>query len=320
MAPTLPVFFFFQAEDGIRDYKVTGVQTCALPISSGVRLFHSAPRDRRDISRKLNLWAIVCSSSLRRSSFFSGFFHSGSSRIRITSSTVFLTASVAGPTAAIAPNSPPPTKPPIKIAAQKVLYRCIPSLLFTVSMADRTTNSLDVAMNKLSDQRLQIHTRFGVADLASRSQLFLGSPRRDRHVLVADQPAGLDRRDGVTIQLDARLDYEGHERAFAIERDPLHMADRHPRNLHGRARLEPGDGIEFRLNLHLLAAPDDFKLAELDCQVRQGGDPDQHEDAHDHLELRVAHGYWASLPTPEAAASDLGPTLMNSRTAGCRVR
>src|SRR2546426_4216245 len=26
--------FFFQAEDGIRDYKVTGVQTCALPILS----------------------------------------------------------------------------------------------------------------------------------------------------------------------------------------------------------------------------------------------------------------------------------------------
>src|SRR5438445_1719831 len=28
------VFFFFQAEDGIRDIGVTGVQTCALPISS----------------------------------------------------------------------------------------------------------------------------------------------------------------------------------------------------------------------------------------------------------------------------------------------
>src|SRR5258706_11748767 len=25
-------FFFFQAEDGIRDWSVTGVQTCALPI------------------------------------------------------------------------------------------------------------------------------------------------------------------------------------------------------------------------------------------------------------------------------------------------
>src|SRR6266850_1972501 len=44
--------FFFQAEDGIRDYKVTGVQTCALPIcavakeldsqwsSKGVRVFY----------------------------------------------------------------------------------------------------------------------------------------------------------------------------------------------------------------------------------------------------------------------------------------
>src|SRR5262249_61065150 len=26
------LFFFFQAEDGIRDWSVTGVQTCALPI------------------------------------------------------------------------------------------------------------------------------------------------------------------------------------------------------------------------------------------------------------------------------------------------
>src|SRR5207249_9182908 len=28
--------FFFQAEDGIRDRNVTGVQTCALPISDGL--------------------------------------------------------------------------------------------------------------------------------------------------------------------------------------------------------------------------------------------------------------------------------------------
>src|SRR6266498_5231320 len=30
-------FFFFQAEDGIRDADVTGVQTCALPIWQGMR-------------------------------------------------------------------------------------------------------------------------------------------------------------------------------------------------------------------------------------------------------------------------------------------
>src|SRR6266496_352400 len=38
------VFFFFQAEDGIRDLYVTGVQTCALPISGRAR---GRPRSRR---------------------------------------------------------------------------------------------------------------------------------------------------------------------------------------------------------------------------------------------------------------------------------
>src|SRR5438105_11840438 len=37
-------FFFFQAEDGIRDPLVTGVQTCALPISHG-RIMHLCERD-----------------------------------------------------------------------------------------------------------------------------------------------------------------------------------------------------------------------------------------------------------------------------------
>src|SRR5688500_19742617 len=42
-------FFFFQAEDGIRDYKVTGVQTCALPIllqegSTALKYFREASR------------------------------------------------------------------------------------------------------------------------------------------------------------------------------------------------------------------------------------------------------------------------------------
>src|SRR5699024_11834563 len=35
------IFFFFQAEDGIRDRNVTGVQTCALPIFSQLPLLKS---------------------------------------------------------------------------------------------------------------------------------------------------------------------------------------------------------------------------------------------------------------------------------------
>src|SRR2546430_11043279 len=34
---TYSILFFFQAEDGIRDLTVTGVQTCALPISGFAR-------------------------------------------------------------------------------------------------------------------------------------------------------------------------------------------------------------------------------------------------------------------------------------------
>src|SRR2546421_574077 len=37
-------FFFFQAEDGIRDLIVTGVQTCALPISSASPWGRTGPR------------------------------------------------------------------------------------------------------------------------------------------------------------------------------------------------------------------------------------------------------------------------------------
>src|SRR2546430_9800505 len=38
------LFFFFQAEDGIRDLTVTGVQTCALPILIAIRRIAITPR------------------------------------------------------------------------------------------------------------------------------------------------------------------------------------------------------------------------------------------------------------------------------------
>src|SRR5256885_6438365 len=51
---TVGMFFFFQAEDGIRDYKVTGVQTCALPISTTRRTTRREPaRELGDGARAL---------------------------------------------------------------------------------------------------------------------------------------------------------------------------------------------------------------------------------------------------------------------------
>src|SRR5690606_40534170 len=54
-------FFFFQAEDGIRDFHVTGVQTCALPISLlQIPIFYALFRffpNVIDLRGKSFLWA-----------------------------------------------------------------------------------------------------------------------------------------------------------------------------------------------------------------------------------------------------------------------
>src|SRR5205807_4699050 len=49
------LFFFFQAEDGIRDYKVTGVQTCALPISAAATMTREVDRAARIVRSLLRL-------------------------------------------------------------------------------------------------------------------------------------------------------------------------------------------------------------------------------------------------------------------------
>src|SRR5207253_4270673 len=51
--------FFFQAEDGIRDGHVTGVQTCALPISSAnTTKTRTAPAIDADSGRPITRWKV----------------------------------------------------------------------------------------------------------------------------------------------------------------------------------------------------------------------------------------------------------------------
>src|SRR6266436_8012980 len=57
------LIFFFQAEDGIRDVAVTGVQTCALPISSP-----GTPVRGRDLAR---------AGAVRRAGHRGGALHGG---------------------------------------------------------------------------------------------------------------------------------------------------------------------------------------------------------------------------------------------------
>src|SRR5207244_5536764 len=59
------LIFFFQAEDGIRDDLVTGVQTCALPISKNRKKNNSAAR----LYPSLECFCTVVSSSSSSSCF-----------------------------------------------------------------------------------------------------------------------------------------------------------------------------------------------------------------------------------------------------------
>src|SRR5437867_7066912 len=66
-------FFFFQAEDGIRDRTVTGVQTCALPISiKKDKLFFFSSYEGTLNHRTLQAFASVLTPAMRAGDFSGG--------------------------------------------------------------------------------------------------------------------------------------------------------------------------------------------------------------------------------------------------------
>src|SRR2546430_9325377 len=62
--------FFFQAEDGIRDLTVTGVQTCALPISRFVPMGSSRSRDMFSCLWRIAIWPVTRSPERRQARMF----------------------------------------------------------------------------------------------------------------------------------------------------------------------------------------------------------------------------------------------------------
>src|SRR5258708_14289507 len=71
-------FFFFQAEDGIRDDLVTGVQTCALPILAPF-ILDQGIRQCASLSHAFQIW------HARSKSFAYHFFEKASWRVSVRS-------------------------------------------------------------------------------------------------------------------------------------------------------------------------------------------------------------------------------------------
>src|SRR5690348_17678170 len=74
--------FFFQAEDGIRDGRVTGVQTCALPIWPWVRGRFAPARPEWPPSQKARTWRAWPSVQRRRRQAVRWYFRPRSRRWR----------------------------------------------------------------------------------------------------------------------------------------------------------------------------------------------------------------------------------------------
>src|SRR5690606_39812450 len=69
VSSALFVLFFFQAEDGIRDFHVTGVQTCALPISHTMGVGRSRLACTASADALLTGWAMMVALSRTRASY-----------------------------------------------------------------------------------------------------------------------------------------------------------------------------------------------------------------------------------------------------------
>src|SRR6185503_6623878 len=115
----------------------------------------------------------------------------------------------------------------------------------------------------LRQQLLDVHRRLHLGDAAVALDGLLRPAGIDPDVLFPDEPARLDGRDRVFLQLDAGLDAHVHARLIVRERDAVHAPDLHPRDLHRGARLEPAHGGEIRGD-GVAGAAEELDPAELD--------------------------------------------------------
>src|SRR5262245_42726914 len=108
------------------------------------------------------------------------------------------------------------------------------------SMAIEVTScSLHLAEYVLGQQLFEIDGRLDLPELAVRGNDLLGAARADADVLLTDQALGLDRRDRVLLELDPCVHAERDAGLVVGQPDRHDAADLDPRDLHGRARLEP---------------------------------------------------------------------------------
>src|SRR5712692_8839177 len=155
-------------------------------------------------------------------------------------------------------------------------------------------SSVHFAMNILTYQLLKIEARFGIAYCIPRLERIAAPSRRQGQEFLSNDAPRLDGRKGVRIELDSLVDRQFHLRTILDERNPSDPADFDAGNFDRRTRFEPRGAVELRLDFVDVAA-DHLEFPELDRQIREAQDTDEHEHADYHFQLGFFHPWYSSL-------------------------
>src|SRR5262245_2695024 len=150
-------------------------------------------------------------------------------------------------------------------------------------------------MHILTHQLLEIETRFGIAYHIPRLERITTPSRRQSQEFLPNDAPRFDGRKGVRIELDGFIDRQFHLRAIIDERNPTDPADLDTGDFDRRASFEPRGAVELGFDFVDIAA-DHLEFTELDRQIPEAQDADEHEQADHYFQLGFLHPRYSSLP------------------------
>src|SRR5687768_1667974 len=163
--------------------------------SAGVRTAQCRPSARLAVSVKSKMSLAIARMAARRSLALAGCFMAGSSSSLSTRWTCPRSCVVGSPAAASRPGA---SRASVSAAVSPSARTIVPLV--------RCRMQLDLAEDVLGQQLFEVHGRLHLADASVGLDELVRAARADADVLLADEPLGLDGRDGVFLQLDAGVD------------------------------------------------------------------------------------------------------------------
>src|SRR5580765_1444265 len=221
-----------------------------------------------------------------------------------TSSMVLFMASVTPPATAGWTATPPSNNSiqAIPLATLLQLWDCVTAdLLISIYpppvygwVLSVIGSSVHFAMNILTHQLLKIEARFGIAYRIPRLEWIATPSRRKGQEFLSNDTPRLDGCNGVRIELDSVVDRQFHLRTILNECNPSDPSDFDAGDFDRRTRFEPRGTVELRLDL-VDAAADQLEFPQLDRQIPETHQADEHEHADHHLQLGFFHPWYSPL-------------------------